>query len=461
MRVAVPIALLTTLLALAGARAEGPARGTGSPGLGPCPEQVRPDRLRCGTLQVPFERTDPSLGTTRVRFGVRARGDRDRPSLGAIFAVEGGPGYGSIGSARFFVHMLGPLLERRELVVVDMRGTGHSRPLDCPRMQAGADSAGAIAQCLRVLGPTFASYRTAAAADDIDAVRRALGYRRIALYGDSYGTFLGQSYAYRHGGSLRALVLDGAYPVRGEDPLYPSLWKTGIAALATVCERANRCHGDAGRRLERVVELLRRTRHGVGPLLDAIAFAGYEPPRYNYLRIDTAISAYLDGNRRPYRRLTTGGDSYGSYRYYSRGDEVAVSCNDYPMLWDKDAGPAARRRQLRARLATYPRGEFAPFTAREIGIRSTAGYLECLRWPKPSDLYEPPAPPGAPAPRMPTLVIAGELDDVTSPAEGRMVAADFADSRYMEIRNGGHVPTLYGGRYRARHRVRVFLRRHG
>jgi hypothetical protein len=42
-----------------------------------------------------------------------------------------------------------------------------------------------------------------------------------------------------------------------------------------------------------------------------------------------------------------------------------------------------------------------------------------------------------------------------------MVAADFPDSRLRVVRNGGHVPSLYGGRYPARDWVREFLRRHG
>jgi pimeloyl-ACP methyl ester carboxylesterase len=37
-------------------------------------------------------------------------------------------------------------------------------------------------------------------AADIDDVRKALGLAEITLYGDSYGSFLAQSYAYRHGG---------------------------------------------------------------------------------------------------------------------------------------------------------------------------------------------------------------------------------------------------------------------
>ena len=205
-------------------------------------------------------------------------------------------------------------------------------------------------------------------------MRAELGFDRISLYGDSYGTYLGQSYAFRHGDRLAALILDSAYPVRGESPWYPSLWRNGIRALQIACDRKAACKGNANRRLRRMVGLLRRTPRGVGPLLDAIASGGYEPPLRNFLRIDQAISAYLHGDRRPYKRLTAADPGpYGIYRAYSRGDELAVSCNDYPMLWSKEAGPSARRRQLHAEVRGYPKRAFAPFTPREIALESVAG----------------------------------------------------------------------------------------
>ena len=161
-------------------------------------------------------------------------------------------------------------------------------------------------------------------------------------------------------------------------------------------------------------------------------------------------------------RLTRAYDQgYGHYRYYSRGDELAVSCNDYPMLWDKAAPERERERQLEAAVRGYPKGAFRPFTPREVAFESFSVYRECRRWPQPTDLYEPPAPPGAEAPAVPTLVIAGELDNVTSVAEARMVAADFPDSRLRVVRSAGHISSLYGGRYPARDWVRGFLRRHG
>ncbi len=386
MRTAAKVGVAAVLVAALILAAAPPQHGAGAKPsgqavhLGPCPQHVRPKRLRCGTLDLPLERAAPSRGTIPITFAVRRPTDVSHPARGAIFAVEGGPGYGSISSARYYVHLLGPLLRHRELVVVDMRGTGHSRAIDCPDLQSGhgSDTQG-VAQCARILGRDYGSYRTSAAAADIDDVRRALGLNSISLYGDSYGTFLAQSYAFRHGDRLDALVLDSAYPVRGEDPLYPSLWQTGIRGLEIACERASRCGGDAATRLAQMVALLRTTPRGVGPLLDAIAYSGYEPPTRSYLAIDDAISAYLAGDRRPYRRLTApGSGGYGNYRYYSRGDELTVSCNDYPMLWSKRAGPAARRKELAAHVRRYPPRTFAPFTPREVARDSSAGYLECL-----------------------------------------------------------------------------------
>src|SRR6476646_8056765 len=165
----------------------------GPSALHPCTSVPTPPKLRCGSIKVPFERQDPSLGETRVAFAVRPRDERNRPSLGTIVAVEGGPGYGSSWTARSYVRLFGSLLRRRELVTVDMRGTGRSSALDCPDLQQGrAPEWIALPACARKLGTRYGSYRTSAAADDINDVRRALGLHRITLYGDSYGTFLAQ-----------------------------------------------------------------------------------------------------------------------------------------------------------------------------------------------------------------------------------------------------------------------------
>ena len=195
--------------------------------------------------------------------------------------------------------------------------------------------------------------------------------------------------------------------------------------MAVVCRRSPGCHGDAGARLKRFVGELRRRDRGVGPLLDTLSFAGNGVPR-TYLRIDRAARSFLAGDLGRYDRLTTvTHNSFGSARAFSRGLELAVSCNDYPMIWDKDASEPERRRQLERAIREYPKHAFEPFTPREIALSTDGGYLECIDWPAPTELYEPPVPPDEPAPDVPTLVVAGELDNVTSPAEARMVADEF------------------------------------
>ena len=430
--------------------------------LDPCKDAKPAKGLLCGTIRLPYERSDPSLGRIPIAFAVRPRKDQSSPSEGAIIAVEGGPGYGSIGSARGYINTFGDLLDRRELILVDARGTGRSQPIDCPDMQSGraTDDIG-MAACAEILGDRFDSYRTAAAADDINDVRAALGYDEVEMYGDSYGTYLTQSYAFRHGDTLEALVLDSAYPVRGESGWYPSIWRTGIRALGIACDRSPSCHGDAEKRLAEMVDLLHERRLSVGPLLDAISTAGFSPPE-SYLRIDRAISDYLAGDEARYDEMTKLGHvGFGRPDGYSVGQELAISCNDYPMVWDKDATWEERRKQLGDAIESYPKDAFTPFTPAEVILTPDYPYRECLGAPRPGPLYEPPAEDDAPAPDIPVLVISGELDDVTSPAEGRAAAAEFPDSELFVWRNAGHVQSLYDPASKGAVKIRKFLRENG
>lgn len=427
--------------------------------LRPCGSRVEPAGFRCGSIEVPFERADPAYGVTRIAYAVRERGQADRPSLGTIFAQEGGPGYASTGTANAYTKLFGELLRRRDLVLVDMRGTGFSQPLDCPTLQSGVGPESiSLASCARQLGRRFISYRTSAAADDLDAVRRELGLRRIILYGDSYGTFLAQSYAFRHPRTLKALVLDSAYPARGESPWYGSLIRTGNRSLTIACRRSSRCAGDARRRLDRLVAFLRRSGRGVGGLLGAFAGATYGTPD-SYLAIDRAGAQLRRGNQRPWRRLTREyKPDAGDPREYSRAGELVVSCNDYPLIWEKAASESERRRQLERAIRAHP-DNLQPFSPREVALAGTNSYLPCLSWPRPSSVYEPPIAKSDRPTRAPVLVVSGEMDNLTTPQEGRWVADLFPRSRQFVARNAGHVDSLYHRDGAAATAVRAFIAR--
>ena len=73
----------------------------------------------------------PELGIQRVGFELYRRTDRSRPSLGTVMAQEGGPGYPSTGSRGYYLPLFRPLSDRRDLLLVDQRGTGTSDPIRC------------------------------------------------------------------------------------------------------------------------------------------------------------------------------------------------------------------------------------------------------------------------------------------------------------------------------------------
>ena len=428
--------------------------------LKPCGSLPVPSGFRCGSIDVPVFRSDASFGKTKVGFAFRPHDDSG-PAAGTIFAVEGGPGYSSTGTANAFQKAFGDLLGDHDLVLVDQRGTGRSGVLGCPDIQRDrADEIYATAECARRLGPEFESYTTANAAADVNAVREALGLGEITLYGDSYGTYLSQAYAYRYPETLQALVLDSAYPVRGEAPWYPSLPRTGIRSLQTVCDRDPDCDGDALARLERMTSFLRRTGRGAGPLLDAIGEAGAYGAPNSYRRINDAISAQLEGHPGPYRDLIhIEKPALKHPRQYTLSIEYTVGCNDYPMVWDRRASEPERRVQLEQSIRDYDRKAFDPFTPREVMLSSGFGYLECLAWPAPTERREPPIREGMEPTTAPVLILSGELDDVTTPIEGRWVADEFPNSKLVRIPNASHADALYNVNGYSARSMRRFLRK--
>ena len=90
------------------------------------------------------------------------------------------------------------------------------------------------------------------------------------------------------------MVLDGAYPVRGESPWYPSLITSGNANMKVACRRDPSCPPGAGKRLGELAKLMRRKGMRVGSLIDAIAAAAYGPPG-SYVAIDAAGRKLLAG----------------------------------------------------------------------------------------------------------------------------------------------------------------------
>lgn len=209
--------------------------------LRPCTVQAVP--ARCGTLAVP-ENRDTDEGR-KIRLRVVVVPARHKPPRADAFTyLTGGPGGAAASDmTASAVGIWGRLLERRDILLVDQRGTGGSHALSCDPPGKTVDTPKEreqyVAHCLATLDGDPTQYGTAAAADDLDAVRAALGYRQLNVYGTSYGATLAQVYLARHPRSVRTVVLDGGTLL--DIPFFERFAVNGQRALDQV---ARRCAAD-------------------------------------------------------------------------------------------------------------------------------------------------------------------------------------------------------------------------
>src|SRR5450755_2003109 len=178
----------------------------------------------CGSINRPIDPKGVVPGKITVGFEYYPRSDLSQARLGTILPQEGGPGYSSTGTRDYYLEIFDALRDRRDILIVDKRGTGLSSPINCPAMQTGSLALSAAAACAQQLGDTAWFYGTDFAANDIVAVLDALGINDVDFYGDSYGTFVGQVLAGLYPHRLRSIILDSAYPVRPPDPWFATDW---------------------------------------------------------------------------------------------------------------------------------------------------------------------------------------------------------------------------------------------
>jgi pimeloyl-ACP methyl ester carboxylesterase len=219
--------------------------------LSPCrlehPSGLASMEAECGYLTVPENRKSPQgrqLKLFVARVPALARNHASDP----LFVLAGGPG---LGASTFYTGVASAFARTRrdhDIVIVDQRGTGKSHPLNCTvddeqLWDTGeASTARLMRECRIQLAQDhdLTQYTTSVAVQDLDAVRQALGYARIALYGSSYGTRVAQHYARRHPAETQALILDGIVPPT--QILGPSTPLDAESALQRIFAR---CRADA------------------------------------------------------------------------------------------------------------------------------------------------------------------------------------------------------------------------
>jgi pimeloyl-ACP methyl ester carboxylesterase len=427
----------------------------------------------CGDLARPFDPAAPATGSISIHFEFHPHRGAGK-SMGTLVATEGGPGYPATLSRADYLNLFKPLMRERDVLMMDNRGTGRSGAVACRELQTAERwTIDAVTRCGESLGERAPLYGTAYAVDDLAAIVQALGLGRIDLYGDSYGTYFAQTFAARHPDALRSIVLDGAYPLAAPDyAWYPTYAPAMRDKFNLSCARSPACALLPGTSLDHIqpaLDELRRSpfsaraRDADGRehrfLADAsqlaIVMMSGAPAVTTVREVDAAARAFDAGDRPPLLRLMAetiaavdSRDPTANTMKWSAGLAAAVLCHDPPQIFDMRLAPALRLRDrdraLAARRQSAP-DTYAPFTIDEFrAMPLDYSFLdECVGWPV-APAAHPASQVGVNAtyPDLPALVISGEFDSITTPADGTAVTAAFRHGVQVRIANSFHVNAL-------------------
>lgn len=409
----------------------------------------------CARLSVPLDRTGSVPG--RVSLFVQRREAR-RPTRPPLVLLAGGPGQSA--TSAFSGPSLGPLdaaLRSRDVIVYDQRGTGRSGLLRCPVLERESilQAGEAAARCARRLGARRAFYTSRDSADDIEALRVALGAEKLALYGVSYGTRTATAYALRHPGSVDRLVLDSVVETDGPDALYGSTFAAIPRVLRALCGpfRCRSVTSNLVGDLDRLADRMAR-----GQLRGRIVDARGNRNRARFGRLalfgvllagdfDAGLRAALPGAVRaalvgrpdvaPLLRLKRRAFELESGdfrpRELSTALYAATTCEEADLPWERGAPFSQRRDMAAAAAAARPDSAFFPL---DRGTALDSDIIDlCSRWPEaPTE----PVPGPSPLPDVPALLIEGGDDLRTSVEAARTVAAQLPQAKLLTVPGVGH-----------------------
>jgi pimeloyl-ACP methyl ester carboxylesterase len=412
-----------------------PAAARAAAMLAPCPGS---SVVLCGTVSVALDRKGVLPGTISLHVEQLPAPGSPR---GVLFLLAGGPG--QAGTRVFDLAAYGEyfrsVVPGYTLVAFDPRGTGQSDVLRCPSFDAGLEFADAMAKCAGTLEPAASLYTTREHAEDVEAVRAALGVRKIALWGASYGAKLAVAYAFAHPEGVERLLLDSPLPADGPHPYARPTLQSLPRALRSLCS-GGFCRGatpNLSAELASLANSLEKKPLKQGSVfvdgesllslaVDADANGGVRA------QLPTAVAEARRGRPGLLIRLRSPRGSVPPDPTFSFPLYVATTCGDGSFPWQSGTPLADRERAYEAAVAALPPGATGPFGRWAAG-RGIARL--CSLWPPSGPGRQPGLGPG---PDVPVLVLSGDLDMRTPTESARAVGRLFRRARVLVVPGVGH-----------------------
>lgn len=405
-----------------------------------------PPEARCGTYEVWENRTAKSGRKIPLRVVViPAQGPDRLPDALTLFA--GGPGESNVAAAPEALEMFKTLRRRRDIVLVDFRGTGGPAGLFCPEMQGSAGVQGLldhfyppekVKACAERLAKTadLSQYTNDTSVDDVDEVRAALGYDQLNIYGGSGGSRTALVYLRRHPGHVRTVTISGVAPPDERGPFAMARHaQRALDGLIAECEADAACRGAFPGFRDEVAAVLQRAEKepAVVPLTDGetgetvevrltrngvaqtLRYMLYRPLSASMIPLSVHLAAQGD-----WKLLAETGAHFASGREFggiADGYYLSLTCSeDVSFIRDEEIPAVVEGTFL---------GDF----------RIRRQQAACAAWPVPAvdRKFLDPVVSG-----VPTLLISGERDPVTPPVSAERAARTLTNSLHAVIPDAGH-----------------------
>src|SRR6476620_9350048 len=435
----------------------------------PCPKLQGAETLAqasCGYLVVPEDRRRPNGRTIRLMVAIfPARSPEKRAD--PVFYLAGGPG--DIAPLDVNGLIAANFIRDRDILVVSQRGTMFSEPaLTCAseddfarellglRFYSEATKRAHFAAteaCHRELAATGAdlsAYNSTESAADFADLRKVLGFTTWNVYGTSYGSYLAQTLMRDHPEGIRSIVLDSVLPTTYTITGNWQNARAGFGNLFQACAAETACnaaHPHLEETFTRLVNKLEaepltttvsdpptgedvRVVLDGGALVDWLRNQNYAVPLLRAApdRIDGLAAGRPDSLEAIAKdragRAPPSGPDVPALGY---GLSYGVSCReDYPFATPEDLAAAGRE--------AFPD---YPASLQGEGVGSWAYANEDCR-----DVWKVPAAPEAMhqpvASSIPTLLISGSFDTLTSLAGAKAAATSLSNATIISIPGVGH-----------------------
>ncbi len=398
----------------------------------------REDRVTCLNLQVPLDWRAPQgqkIGIFAAVIPALSRAEARDP----LFLLPGGPGQSGDGLLDLVPTAFRIINQSRDLVLIYPRGTHRSTALACAASTniwpSDAEIRAQIAACAAAqkIDPRFFTSREIV--QDMNALRRALGYQQINIWGGSFGTRLAAHFAKAYPAETRSLILDGATSITESILLSsPQSMEQALRSISNACKDDKSCAAQIPNLYQNVHALVSRLNNTpqIVALSDpatlqtrtikldgrmlamAIRLALYAPQ--SRAIVPPLIKAALAGNYQPFAAFTAGMDVHDEA--LSLGAHLSAMCAE-----DVSA-------------VTLPQMQIAS-RGTLLGVAEYQSYQQqCTLWPHQKLSA---TDSSGQMPDTPVLILSGALDPVTPPALGHKVAALFKRHRHIIIPASGHI----------------------